>query len=70
MRENALRKIHSICSSTNQIIEGIFILVPSAIYVFNLVDNITYERKIDCNTQCLQACNARKMVVQKEESTK
>jgi len=70
MRNDALIKMHNICSSANQIIEGIFIYVPGAIYVFNLADNITYERKIASDMQYTQACNARKMVIQEEGTMK
>lgn len=70
MRKDALKEIHNICTSSNKKIEGIFIHVPGEIYVFNLADNITCERKIDSNMQYIQACNAREMVEQEEVSMK
>lgn len=66
MQEEALGKMQSICYSETKRIDCIYVLVPGAIYVFDLANNITYDNKIDSNTQCRQAESAREMVVKME----
>ena len=47
---------------------GVYILVPEAIYVFDLDNNITYEKEITSDRQQIQAQCARDIVEQEEKS--
>ncbi len=67
MRKKALEEMKFICNLLSNKFDEIFILVPGAIYVFDLIKNITCEVEIDSNMQYLQACRAREMVIQGEK---
>lgn len=67
IREKALEEMKYICNSFSPKFDSIYVLVPGAIYIFDIVKNITFEMQIDSNMQYLQACRARKMVIQGEK---
>lgn len=67
MRKKALEEMKFINNLSSHKFEEIYILVPGAIYVFDLIKSITSERKIDSNLQYLQACRAREMVTKGEK---
>ncbi len=66
MREEALKEMNNICSDATRKFDEIYVLVPGAIYVFDLVNNTSFKMQINNNSQCLQASCARKMVIQRE----
>lgn len=68
MREEALSEMQRICNSASPKFNGIYVLVPGAIYVFDLDNNITYENEITRDRQQFQAQRAREMVEQEEKS--
>lgn len=67
MRKDAIQEMHCISSDSSQKFDGVYVLVPSAVYVFDFANNITYERKINNNKQEQQSWSAREMVVQGEK---
>jgi hypothetical protein len=68
MREKALEEMQHICYLESPKLDAIYVLVPGALYVFNLVKNITFIREINANMQSVQASNAREMVIQEEKA--
>lgn len=68
MREEALKVMSNICYQVSPTYEGIYVLVPGALYVFDLVKNITNEIAISDDVQTNQACDAREMVIKMENS--
>lgn len=66
MLEKALEEMCNICNLANPKFVEIYVLVPGALYVFDITNNITYVSKIDSNMQFLQSRSARDMVVQGE----
>lgn len=66
MREEALKDMNNICSNAIRKFDEIYILVPGAIYIFDLVNNTTFEREINNIRQTHQAQCAREMVVLEE----
>jgi len=67
MRKEALNEMRRICEPLTSKYSGIYVLVPGAIYVFDLANNTTCEEEITCNLQQFQAQKAREMV-EKEQS--
>jgi hypothetical protein len=70
MREKALEEMHHIYTCASPKFDGIYVLVPGALYVFDLANNITFERGINSNMQYLQACSARQTVTKEEKFAK
>lgn len=67
MREEALCEMCRICESASSKFNGIYVLVPGAIYIFDLANNKTYEKEITSDRQQFQAQRAREMVEQEEK---
>jgi len=68
MREEALFEMRRICEPASSKFYGIYVLVPGSIYVFDLANNTTCEKKITFDIQHFQAQRAREMVEQEEKS--
>ncbi|RPF47701.1 hypothetical protein EDD70_0500 [Hydrogenoanaerobacterium saccharovorans] len=67
MRKSALWEMLNICSNESYKFNRVYVLVPNAIYVFNLTNNTTLEREINSEMQYDISLRAREMVEQGEK---